>query len=181
VNAGLPAWARISASRLQHVQRVAALADGWASARRTPEAERARWLRAVFLHDALRDAPADLLRELAPEWSHTPALQHGPAAAVMAQRTGEQDQGVLDAVRYHSVGFAGWDEVGRMLYLADYLEPGRTFRQAERQALAARVPGEPGAVLRQVAQERLRWVIDAGRPVFPETMYFWNALVSAGS
>lgn len=157
------------------------LADAWAHAMAVPLAERERWLRAAFLHDALRDAPAALLTELAPELAHVPKLQHGPAAAAFAEREGERDRGVLDAVRYHSVGYAGWDDAGRMLYLADYLEPGRRFRAPERRAMADRVPREPARVLLEVARERLRWVVDAGRPIFPETAGFWNALVCAAS
>jgi HD superfamily phosphohydrolase YqeK len=85
----------------------------------------------------------------------------------------------LRAVHYHSVGFAGWDLVGRLLYLADYLEPGRPFRVPERTAQAARVLHDPHAVLREVAAERLRWTIDAGRPLIAESVEFWNGL--AGS
>jgi HD superfamily phosphohydrolase YqeK len=139
-------------------------------------AERARWLRAAWLHDALRDAPEAYLVQLVPDRWDTVELRHGPAAAALAARNGEQDQGVLDAVRYHSVGFARWDSVGRMLYLADYLEPGRPFRRAERAALADRVPQEAVAVLREVAAARLTWAIASGWRLAPETVEFWNAL-----
>ena len=117
-------------------------------------AERDRWLRAAWLHDALRDAP---LRDL---------MAHGPAAADRA------------AVPYHTVGYAGWDDVGRMLYLADFLEPGRDFDPDGRRALAQRVPTERGAVLREVARRRLEWVVRSGWPLVPETVAFWNALAS---
>src|SRR3989449_4292320 len=46
---------------------------------------------------------------------------------------------------YHSLGHARWDDVGKMLYLADYLEPGRPFDREAHRALAARVPGERDA------------------------------------
>src|SRR5438132_5897182 len=126
----LPAWAIVTPERRAHIERVVALLATWAVPRRTAEAERARWLRAGWLHDALRDAPA--ANELA----------HGPMAAERAAREGETDRGVLDAVRYHSIGYASWENVGKMLYLADYLEPGRPFDQPRRAALAARVPAE---------------------------------------
>ncbi len=130
-----------------------------------PPDERARWLRAGWLHDALRDAPA------------ASELDHGPLAAERAARDGERDQGVLDAVRYHSIGYAGWDEAGRMLYLADYLEPGRTFDRQARRDLAARVPAERDAILREVARRRIEWTVRSGWPLREETVRFWNALV----
>jgi len=178
MRSGLPAWARVSDARRAHVERVAALTETWATAMHVSPAECERWMRAAFLHDALRDAEPELLAELAPEWSHVPKLRHGPAAAVLAERDGERDRGILEAVRFHSIGYADWDAAGRMLYLADYLEPGRPARRAEHQALAARVPGEPEVILREVARERLAWAVERGRPILPQTIRFWNAIVS---
>ena len=116
----LPPWAIVTPERRAHIERVASLLDAWAARLAVDGTERARWLRAARLHDALRDAPL------------TTKLAHGPAAADRAAREGETDRGVLDAVRYHTVGYVGWDDVGRMLYLADFLDPGRTFGPDER-------------------------------------------------
>src|SRR5204862_395895 len=127
----------------------------------------ARRLRAGWLHDALRDAPA--ANELA----------HGPMAAERAARAGETDRGVLDAVRYHSLGYAGWDDVGKMLYLADYLEPGRAFDREVRASLAARVPQDRDTALQQVAARRIARVIEGRWPLVRETVDFWNSLVGS--
>jgi HD superfamily phosphohydrolase YqeK len=162
----LPGWAVVSPTRRAHIERVVALLGRWADASRLAPAERARWLRAAWLHDALRDVPA--IDELA----------HGPLAADRAAAEGESDRGVLAAVRFHSIGHAAWDDAGKALYLADYLEPGRSFDAAARAALAARVPTEREAVLREVAARRIAWVIESGWPLVPETVGFWNALVS---
>jgi HD superfamily phosphohydrolase YqeK len=176
--ATFPPWAEVGAERRAHVERVAALLGTWAVAIAVPDAERERWLRAAYLHDALRDADRDLLARLAPDAWGVPALRHGPAAARMAREQGEQDAGVLEAVHYHSVGYARWGRVGRMLYLADYLEPGRAFQQPERRALAQRVPGDPDGALREVVAARLRWDVGKGRPLITESIAFWNALVA---
>jgi len=161
----LPPWAVVTPERRAHIERVAALLAEWAGTMRVPEAERGRWLRAAWLHDALRDAPA------------ANELEHGPRAADRAALDGEPDRGVLDAVRYHSVGYAGWDEVGRMLYLADYLEPGRKFGREERAALRSRVPAERDVALVEVARRRLTWAVSSGWPLPKETVEFWNSLV----
>jgi len=162
---GLPAWAQVTRARRAHIERVVALLEEWAMAMRVPPGDRARWARAGWLHDALRDAPA------------ADALAHGAAAADRAGVDGETDCGVLDAVRYHSLGYAGWDDVGRMLYLADYLEPGRAFDAGERRALSRQVLADRDAVLRAVARLRIEWVMRSGWALAPETTAFWNALV----
>lgn len=162
----LPAWAVVGPERRAHIERVVKLLAEWGAALRVAAPERERWARAGWLHDALRDAPAE------------DELAHGPLAAARARDAGERDTGVLDAVRYHSLGCAGWDDVGRMLYLADYLEPGRAFDRAARAALAARVPAERDAVLREVVQRRITWTVTSGWPLPAETVAFWNDLVS---
>ena len=91
----LPPWAVVTADRVAHIERVASLLAEWATQLGVAVAERDRWLRAAWLHDALRDAPA------------ATELDHGPLCANRLAREGERDQGLLDAVRYHSLGFAG--------------------------------------------------------------------------
>ena len=78
------------------------LLAAWASARRVSAAERDRWLRAGWLHDALRDAPA------------ADELAHGPLAAERAAADGERDRGVLEA-RHGAVADAEriGDDAGR--------------------------------------------------------------------
>lgn len=173
----LPDWAEVTPARVAHIERVAALASTWAARMRVSEAEGARWLHAVWLHDALRDATAATLDRWAGDAPGPLELRHGPASAARAEADGETDRGVLDAVRYHSVGFAGWDMAGRVLYCADYLEPARAFRRERRAELAARFPDDPAAVLAAVAAERLAHLVTSGWPLIEPTVRFWNSLV----
>jgi HD superfamily phosphohydrolase YqeK len=169
----------VSPERLEHIQRVAVLVSSWADRMDIPASERNRWLRAVWLHDALRDAPEAELLRWAPSAGGPIELRHGPAAAGRAKAEGETDRGVLDAVRYHSVGLAEWDLVGRVLYCADFLEPGREFDGDERARLADRFPAERGPVIVEVATRRLIHVIRSGWSL-PEPSYrFWNSLAGA--
>lgn len=164
LDAELPAWAQVGRRRRRHIRRVVALLDEWADEMGVPERERNRWLRAAWLHDALRDARLPR------------GATHGAAAADRAARDGEFDPGVLDAVRYHSLGYAGWDGVGRMLYLADFLEPGRLRRRKERAKLARRVPHDRDGVLREIVGRQIRARLRTGRPIHPLTLEFWNSL-----
>ncbi len=177
----LPLWAVVTPERLLHVQRVAALAVAWGEALAIPDSERNRWLRAVWLHDALRDAdPAELAR-WAPSMEVPVELRHGPASAARAKAEGETDRGVLDAVRYHSVGLAEWDMVGRVLYCADFLEPGRPFDAETRAALASRYPRDPPGVLLEVARRRVMYVVRSGWSLPEPTIRFWNSLAGSAA
>ncbi|MGH7590953.1 MAG: HD domain-containing protein, partial [Gemmatimonadales bacterium] len=161
------------------IERVAALIDRWAAEMRLPEEERARWGRAAWLHDALRDASAAELKRWGGTSDAPEELLHGPAAAARARSEGETDQGLLDAVRYHSIGSDTWDAVGRALYCADFLEPGRSFEREARAALADRFPSDPDGVFREVVRTRFLWLIRSGWPLPDPTVRLWNALATS--
>lgn len=174
-----PGWAVVSAARRRHIAAVAACLDRWARALGCPEAERARWRAAGYLHDALRDAdPAGFDAVVAPDWP--PALWHGPAAAARLRADGVEDDEILLAVAYHTTGHGEFGALGRFLYLADYLEPGRAFRPDWSAALRARLPERMPAVLREVAAARIGRALARGDPLLRETVDFWNRSVSFG-
>ena len=176
----LPPWAVVSPERAEHIARVAALVDAWARERGADPREAARWHRAAILHDALRDADPAALRAAAGHTGLPKPLWHGPAAAARAAELGEKDAGVLEAVRWHTVGSAQWDEVGKVLYLADYLEPARSH-DPERASLAQRMPHDLDGVLRDVAARRISWLLRTGKPIARQTWEFWNGLVAGDS
>ncbi len=173
----LPSWARVSQERRVHIQGVSNLLMSWADRLDVSGVERDRWHRAALLHDALKDAPSAHLRELADLRWGSANLLHGPAAACLAERHGESDPGVLSAIRYHSVGYVGWDEVGRMLYMADYLEPSRVRMPAQVGEVRARVPDDPESALLDVARLRIGHHVARAHRLLPETVAFWNGLL----
>lgn len=175
---GLPAWARVEPSRREHVQRVVALIDGWAAALGLDDSERERWTSAAWLHDAVKDAPVEALRAMVPpDVKGMPdALLHGHAAAERARQDGIQDTELLDAVRWHTTGHPSLGRLGRALYLADYLEPGRTFGPDLTRRLRARMPDDMDGVLRDVLSARVEHLERRGTPVRPETRDFLEAM-----
>jgi 2-amino-4-hydroxy-6-hydroxymethyldihydropteridine diphosphokinase len=172
----LPPWAQVSEKRRAHIARAAELIDQWADAMHVLPDERRDWADAVRWHDALRDAPRDTLRALAGDAPYEPEMLHGPAAAARLAQDGERRQNVLDAIRYHTVGAPSWDRTGRALYMADFLEPGRSFSREDRAFLAAQVPHDFDRVFRQVVRMRLVYALNEGHTLFPETVQLWNTI-----
>ncbi|MGH7445246.1 MAG: HD domain-containing protein [Longimicrobiales bacterium] len=174
----LPDWARAGDARRAHIARVAELMDRWAAALALPAAECCRWRAAAWLHDAVREAPADELRPLAgAEFDGLPGkLLHGPAAAELLRRTGVEDEPLLTAIAYHTLGDAGFDRLGRALYAADFLEPGRSFRPAWRAVLRARMPDAIDDVVRTIVRARIDHLLESGNRIHPRTVGFWNVL-----
>jgi HD superfamily phosphohydrolase YqeK len=173
----MPTWSCVTEKRLAHIQRVTALLDEWAGALALPRDEARAWHDAGRLHDALRDAPESLLRELAGDSpDYATEMLHGPAAAERLRRDGERRMELLDAIRYHTVGSAQWGRLGRALYMADYLEPGRKFSRGDRAYLAAQVPHAFDATFRQVVRARLEWSLREGMRLYPEAVVLWNSV-----
>ena len=171
----LPEWAKVSPKRKGHIARVTALLANWAEALRVSPEERRAWIDAGRFHDALKDAPDEELRELVGDVSYEPQMLHGPAAAARLERDGETRRGLLDAVRYHTIGYLDWDRTGRALYMADFLEPGRSFARRDRAFLASQVASDFDGVFQQVVRAKLAWSLHEGHSLFPETVALWNS------
>jgi 2-amino-4-hydroxy-6-hydroxymethyldihydropteridine diphosphokinase len=175
----LPEWAVAKPRRREHAVRVAELLDSWAEELGLAEPERARWRAAGCLHDALRDAEPSELRSMVSNADALPdGLLHGPATAERLREEGVDDEELLAAIAYHTVGDPGFGILGRALYAADFLDPGRTFLAERRAEMRARAPSELDTVVRDVARERIRDLVCRGLPLDPRTIDFWNRLVA---
>ncbi|MEX2531334.1 MAG: HD domain-containing protein [Gemmatimonadota bacterium] len=175
----LPSWACVGEARRAHIERVASLLGQWARARQLPEGEVRRWRAAGWLHDVVKDrAPADLLSWAPAHLRDLPgALLHGPAAASRLAEEGVRDESFLLAIGYHTVGHPELDRMGRALYAADYLEPGRSYEGPDSVALRVRMEeGDEGA-LREVISRRITRLLERRQPMRVETLEFWNALL----
>ena len=178
----LPEWARATSARRAHMARVAELLEGWAHALELDRTDVLRWRAAGFLHDALRDADPEALRDQVPPGQAVlpgPVL-HGPAAARRLREDGMDDDALLRAVAYHTLGHPELDRLGRALYVADFLEPGRTFRNGWRRGLRERMPGELGEVVREVLAARITHQVGRGGLLLAPTVDFWNVVAAEG-
>lgn len=176
----LPDWSCVSEARHAHIERVVALLHEWAVAARVDAAERIRWRAAGWLHDALRDADPAVLRPMIPQAARDlpDLLLHGPACAERLREAGVNDEELIAAVAWHTVGHPSLRRTGHMLYLADFLEPGRNFESAWRARLRARMPDAAPEIIRDVAAARIRHLLESSSQVRRETVDFWNSLVS---
>jgi HD superfamily phosphohydrolase YqeK len=174
----LPDWSQVSERRFAHMRRVSELLGSWADALSLSQPDRTRWRAAGYLHDALRETSPDQLRPLVPEPLRTLAgkLLHGPAAAERLRACGLDDEPFLRAVAYHTLGHPELDALGRALFIADYIEPGRRYDPEQLATLRARMPAACDDVLLHVLRARVGRLLREGRPMRPETVAFWNVV-----
>lgn len=178
----MPKWSVASRQRRAHIERVAAVMDGWARTLDLPKRDRHRWVAAAILHDALRDAPPDELRDQVDRSErHLPGrVLHGPAAARKLRKAGVDDEAVLLAVGHHTLGHPDLDQLGRALCVADFAEPGRRKLRGLRDRLLHRAPRDLDRSVRKVVELRIANLLDRQYSVPPVTVEFWNRLVQDG-
>ena len=93
---------------------------------------------AALLHDLYRGVGVEVLdyhvRHLAldKKYCGNPNLAHGPVAAEMIQRDfGVEDEEIINAVRFHTTGRRGMTLLDEIIYIADAIEPGRSYPGVE--------------------------------------------------
>lgn len=130
----------LTAHRREHCERVAEVMARLAD-RHGFDRQAAYW--AAHGHDLARELTRDGLLREADRWGiavdptarQEPILLHGPVAAAWLESAGLGTPEVWDAVRYHTTGNVGLAPLGKALFIADGVEPGR--RYGERAELAA--------------------------------------------
>lgn len=54
-------------------------------------------------------------------------LLHGEVGAIIArEKYGVEDESILNAIKYHTTGYTNMSMLDKIIFLADYIEPGRT-------------------------------------------------------
>ncbi len=167
--------------RLEHVVGVAGTAAELAE-RFGADPEKARI--AGLLHDLVRQWPPERLlaacleRGLAVsdfDREHPLVRLHGLLAAHLAEEWfGIQDLDVQAAIASHTLGRPHMSLLERILYVADYCEPGRGL-QAEDVRVAARV--DLDAALRLAMDRTIAYLLERGRAIHPQAVEARNAIL----
>lgn len=73
---------------------------------------------------------SDIILDTYMQYNHE--LIHGPLGAKIAQKQYNiEDKEILDAIYYHTIGRENMTILDKIIYIADYIEPGRKFKGIE--------------------------------------------------
>lgn len=122
----------LTEKRFEHVLRVEATALELAE---TYNADREKSSIAALLHDVAKDEPDNEMRDIIISENldldllqYGSQIWHAPVGAVQARRDFEiTDEEILNAVKHHTVGAPEMTIVEKVVFVADYIEPGRDF------------------------------------------------------
>ncbi|MBM7716335.1 putative HD superfamily hydrolase involved in NAD metabolism [Bacillus thermophilus] len=103
-------------------------------------------------------------------------LWHGPvAASIVQEEMGVHDKDVINAIRYHTTGRAGMSLLEKIIYLADYIEPGRQFPGLDEVRALAKT--DLDLALTKAIGNTMKFLIDQSAQIFPDTLEAYNDMV----
>ncbi|MFJ7974979.1 bis(5'-nucleosyl)-tetraphosphatase (symmetrical) YqeK [Peribacillus sp. JNUCC 23] len=138
---------------------------------------------AAIFHDYAKFRPIEEMKEIVISENmaselleYGDELLHAPVGAYLVQKeVGITDREVLAAISHHTSGRVNMTLLDKIVYLADYIEPGRSFpgvaevRQLAKESL--------DTALLQSVSNTLAFLVKNNQAVYPDTFHFYNALI----
>ncbi|MFL0364274.1 bis(5'-nucleosyl)-tetraphosphatase (symmetrical) YqeK [Pseudobacillus sp. 179-B 2D1 NHS] len=137
---------------------------------------------AAIFHDYAKFRPKEEMATIIEQQQMDPQLLafhselwHAPVGAYLVQKeAGIEDEEVLDAIRYHTSGRMGMTLLEKVVYVADYIEPGRHFPGVEEVRELAK--NNLDAALIQALKNTIQFLMKKNQPVYPDTFHTYNDL-----
>jgi predicted HD superfamily hydrolase involved in NAD metabolism len=138
---------------------------------------------AAIFHDYAKFRPKDEMKQIILEQNmpaelleYNSELWHAPVGAYLAEKeAGITDLEVLDAIRYHTSGRVDMTLLDKIIYLADYIEPGRHFPGVDE--VRAMAEEDLDKALVQSMKNTIQFLMKKNQPVFPDTFKAYNTIV----
>ncbi|WP_320164653.1 bis(5'-nucleosyl)-tetraphosphatase (symmetrical) YqeK [uncultured Trichococcus sp.] len=167
-------------SRFQHVQRVEACSIELAEKYGAPVEACSL---AALLHDFAKEhdpksmkaiiLSQGLDREMTGYGSE---IMHGPVGAYYAETVfGITDEAILDAIRQHTIGGETMTLIGKVLFVADYIESGRSFKGVDEARRLAAISLDEAAYFK--IKKTIIHLVKKELPIYPGTIYVYNSWV----
>lgn len=105
------------------------------------------------------------------------AIWHGLVGADFVERELKvHDVDILEAIRLHTTGAANMTDLAKIIYVADYIEPGRNFPGVEEARRIALMDLDQAVAFE--TKHTLSHLIENENPVYPKTLETYNRFVA---
>ena len=140
---------------------------------------------AAIFHDYAKFRPKDEMKGIIIDQGidllqFNSELWHAPVGAYLVNvEAGITDEEILNAIRYHTSGRSEMTILDKIIYLADYIEPGRHFPGVEEVRELAKE--NLTVALIQAMKNTIVFLLKKNQSVFPDTFVTYNNLISEGN
>jgi predicted HD superfamily hydrolase involved in NAD metabolism len=174
---------RLKSKRYDHTLRVMKYAEVLAEIHKVP---RDQVIYAAALHDFCKNTSdqeiLNCLKIHMPEALNAvilnlPNLGHGHMASIMVKDWfSVEDPVILEAIKHHTFGSKDISSVGKILYLADHLEPGRAFSGVDNMRELVKKDLDECLIL--ASSQTLTYEISLQHMLHEDTLQMRNYLIS---
>ena len=138
---------------------------------------------AAIFHDYAKFRPKEEMEQIiisekmAPDLlAYNTELWHAPVGAYLVEKeAGITDQEILDAIAYHTSGRVGMSLLDKIIYLADYIEPGRSFPGVAEVRLTAKENLDHAVI--QALGNTVVFLMKRNQAIYPDTFKTYNDLI----
>ncbi|WP_407372404.1 bis(5'-nucleosyl)-tetraphosphatase (symmetrical) YqeK [Carnobacterium sp.] len=104
-------------------------------------------------------------------------IWHGPLGAFLVEHElGISDSDILNAIKHHTIGAEEMTVLEQVIYVADYIEPGRNFPSVEK---ARKIAAENlQEAVQYETKQTLQHLIEKNRKIYPKTIATYNKWVA---
>lgn len=104
-------------------------------------------------------------------------LWHGPVGSILIERDfGITNLSILEAIRFHTTGRASMSQLDIVIFVADYIEPGRQFPGVDevRETAFQNLITAAWMILRNTIQ----YLVENRAKIYPDTFHAYNDLTN---
>ena len=138
---------------------------------------------AAIFHDYAKFRPKEEMREIIVSQGMASTLLdfhselwHAPVGAYLVEKeAGITNTEILDAIRYHTSGRVGMTLLDKIIYLADYIEPGRLFPGVDEVRETAKISLNQAVI--EAMRNTIVFLMKKKQAVYPDTFHSYNDLI----
>lgn len=138
---------------------------------------------AALLHDYAKEHAAESMKEIvlsegmdSEMTGYGSEIMHGPVGAYYAETVfGIKDEAILDAIRQHTIGGETMTLIGKVLFIADYIESGRAFKGVDEARRLAEDSLDEAAYFK--IEKTIIHLVKKELPIYPGTIYVYNSWI----
>jgi predicted HD superfamily hydrolase involved in NAD metabolism len=138
---------------------------------------------AAIFHDFAKFRPKDEMKKIIIEQRlnsdlllHNEELWHAPVGAYLVHKeVGIDDMEIIDAIHFHTSGRPNMTLLEKIIYVADYIEPGRHFPGVDEVRDLAKENLDEALI--KAIQNTIVFLMKKKQPIFPATFLTYNDLV----
>ncbi|MBM7660762.1 putative HD superfamily hydrolase involved in NAD metabolism [Bacillus mesophilus] len=138
---------------------------------------------AAIFHDYAKFRPKEEMKQIIVEQGlasdllqFDKELWHAPVGAYLVKNeVGIKDLDILNAIKYHTSGRINMTLLEKIIYLADYIEPGRRFPGVEEVREIASTDLDLAVIY--ALRNTIQFLLKKQQAIYPDTFHTYNTMV----